>query len=77
SKTPPGSSSKINFILDEDPGGVLDEDTFGDERTIVTARQDINRCGENILVGFYQNETDGNINLVSAQMDFNKNGIRN
>jgi hypothetical protein len=62
------------FVLDVDK---LDEGVFGDERTIVTSRADINRAGENLLIGFYQSMIDGNINLVSAQMDFNKNGNRN
>lgn len=63
------------FVLDSDN---LDEGEFGeDERTIVTARADINQCGENIMIGFYQNEINKNIALVSAQIDFSKNGNRN
>jgi hypothetical protein len=62
------------LILDED---YWDEGIWGDERTIVTARQDINRVGENILIGFYQNAADANINLVNAQLDFSRNGNRN
>lgn len=60
------------FTLDVDN---LDEGEFGeDERTIVTARADINQCGENIMIGFYQNLINKNMALVSAQVDFSKNG---
>lgn len=62
------------FILDE---SALDEGTFGDDRTVVTARADINRTGENILIGFYQNEIGSNINLISAQLEWSRNGNRN
>jgi hypothetical protein len=62
------------FILDE---SLLDEGVFSDGRTISTARADINRCGENILIGFYLTSIDGNLNLVSAQIDFSTNGNRN
>lgn len=63
------------FVLDV---SILDEDAFGSsDRSIITARADINLCGENILIGFYQRAINQNIGLVSAQMDFNKNGNRN
>jgi hypothetical protein len=54
-----------------------DEAIWGDERAIVPGYLDINRCGLNLLVGFYMNEIDGNLNLVSAQLDFSKNGNKN
>jgi hypothetical protein len=54
-----------------------DEAVYSDERTIITRRADINRCGENILIGFYQNELNANLNLVAAQLEFNRNGNRN
>jgi hypothetical protein len=56
---------------------IWDEDVWTDERTIETARSDINRVGENILIGFYQNTVDANINLISAQLEWSKNGNRN
>lgn len=59
------------FILDE---SILDEGVFNDERTIVTARSDINRVGENIAIGFYQNTLDSNMGLIECQLDFSKNG---
>lgn len=60
------------FVMDADE---LDAGAFGeDERTIVTARADINQCGENIMIGFYQNDMNKNIALTSVQIDFNKNG---
>lgn len=62
------------FILDVSK---LDEGVFSDERILVTARSDINRVGENIAIGFYQNASDGNMNLVNAQLHFSKNGNRN
>lgn len=62
------------FILDE---SILDEGVFGDERIVVTARTDINRVGESIAIGFYQNTADANMSLVSMQLDFSKNGNRN
>lgn len=62
------------FILDMSE---LDEGVFGDERNIVTARADINRTGESLLIGFYQSIIDANINLIGAQLEFNKNGNRN
>lgn len=68
------SGATSGFVLDL---SALDEGIFGDERNIVTARSDINRVGENILIGFYQSIVDANINLVSAQLDFSRNGNRN
>jgi hypothetical protein len=62
------------FILDE---SILDQGIFGDERSVVTARSDINRVGESIAIGFYQNEIGANIGLVSMQVDSSKNGNRN
>jgi hypothetical protein len=54
-----------------------DEGIWSDERAIVTARADINRVGETILIGFYQNIVGANMNLVSAQLNYSKNGNRN
>ncbi len=62
------------FILDE---SMLDVGVFGDERSIVTARADINRVGECIAIGFYQEAIDANIGLIAIQMDASKNGNRN
>lgn len=63
------------FVLDVSE---LDTGMFGEsERAIITARADINRTGENLLIGFYQNEINKNIGLVSAQIDYQKNGNRN
>lgn len=62
------------FILDE---SILDEGVLGDERSVVTARADINRVGESIAIGFYQDEIDANIGLISMQIDSSKNGNRN
>lgn len=62
------------FILDE---SLLDEGVLSDERSIVTARSDINRVGESIAIGFYQNVIGSNIGLISMQIDSSKNGNRN
>jgi hypothetical protein len=63
------------FVLDVSS---LDVDEFGtSERSIITSRQDLNVCGENILIGFYQYALNSNIGLVSYQLDFSKNGNRN
>jgi len=59
------------FILDE---SILDEGVFNDERTIVRARADINRVGDVVAIGFYQNIAGANMGLIEAQLDFSKNG---
>jgi hypothetical protein len=68
------SDPNSGFILDM---SLLDEGVFGDERSIVPSRGDINRVGESIAIGFYQTELDANIGLVSMQIDQSKNGNRN
>lgn len=56
----------------------LDVDTLSEAgRSIETVRRDINRVGENIMLGFYQNEIGSSLGLVSAQIEFSKNGNRN
>jgi hypothetical protein len=62
------------FILDV---SALDEGILSDDRSIVTARSDINRVGENIAIGIYQSIIDANIGLISMQVDSSKNGNRN
>jgi hypothetical protein len=62
------------FVLDVSK---LDEGIFSDGRTVVTARADINRVSENILFGFYQDISGANMNLLSAQLHYSKNGNRN
>lgn len=62
------------FILDE---SLLDEGVFGDDRTSVTQRIDINRVGESLAIGFYQSAIGSNIGLISLQIDYSKNGNRN
>ena len=65
---------QVGFILDV---SYLDIDIITDGRDLATARADINRTGENILIGFYQNVADGNMNLITAQLDLNRNGNNN
>lgn len=62
------------FVLDLSR---LDEGVFGNERAIVTTRNDINRVGETMAIGFYQDTIGANIGLVAAQLDMSKNGNRN
>jgi hypothetical protein len=62
------------FILDESE---LDMDVFTDERDLAQARMDVNRAGRNLLLGFYQDVAGGNIALISAQLNFSKNGNSN
>jgi hypothetical protein len=68
------SSPLSGFVLDQD---ALDEGTLGDERGIVTSRADINRVGESLAIGFYQEVVNANMGLVSLQIDSSKNGNRN
>lgn len=67
-------NSSLGFTLDVSQ---LDVDVLGDERIPVTAKADINRTGETILIGFYQDIADANISLISAQLSLNKNGNNN
>ena len=67
--------SESGFTLDVDS---LDSGILRDEgRTIETSRADINRAGENLMIGFYQNNAGDSMGLVSAQIEFNRNGNRN
>jgi hypothetical protein len=67
-------NSMDGFILDVDK---LDIGIFGDDRRVHTLRTDINWCGENLAVIFYQNKKDSNIGLISAELCYSKNGNRN
>ena len=62
------------FILDFSK---LDEGIFSDGRTLVLSKADVNRSGYNLLIGFYQDIINSNINLVKAQLEFNTNGNTN
>ena len=61
------------FVLDV---SALDVDVLGDERVPTTAYADINRTGECLLLGFFQDETDANMGLISGLLTYNKNGRR-
>lgn len=82
----------VNYSVDEDSsflyttnsqGFTLDVDSLDtgilkeEGRSVETSRADINKCGENILLGFYQNALSANIALVSAQVEYQRNGNRN
>jgi hypothetical protein len=63
------------FVLDVSK---LDEDELKEGgRMLETSKIDINKCGENLLIGFYQNALGSNLALASAQIEFNRNGNRN
>lgn len=63
------------FVLDV---SLLDgDDLLSDGDTPVTARGDINRVGENLLVGLYQDIASADIGLISSQLDLSKNGNNN
>lgn len=68
------TDSADGFVLDED---ALDEGVLTDGRNIVSARNDINRVGESIAIGFYQEEIGANLGLIGMQVDASKNGNRN
>lgn len=66
-------NTTTGFILDS---SMLDVNVFGDERSPVTYMADLNKTGEVLLVGFYQDVENANISLISAQISLNKNGNR-
>lgn len=66
---------ETGFRLDMD---ALDETALKEDgRTIEVTRADINRSGQNLLIGFYQNEIGSSLSLISAQIEFTRNGNRN
>ena len=65
------STGTTGFILDS---SALDIDSFGGERSITRSTIDINKTADTIMIGFYQDILDANIGLVSAQLQYNKNG---
>jgi hypothetical protein len=68
-------STDSGFILDVSQ---LDVDSLQEAgRTIEKLGADINRNGESLTIGFYQNEIGSSIALISAQIESNKNGNRN
>lgn len=68
-------SEQAGFKLDVD---ALDNAVLVEAgRSIETSRADINQCGENLLLGLYQNEIGSSLGLVSAQIEYSKNGNRN
>jgi hypothetical protein len=53
--------------------GLLQEDG----RTIERVGDDINRVGQNLMIGFYQEEIGSSMGLVAAQVEYSKNGNQN
>lgn len=65
------SDGSDGFVLDVSQ---LDVDSFGNERTVTKSTIDINKTADTIMIGFYQDILDANIGLISAQLQYNKNG---
>lgn len=61
-----------SFILDVSQ---LDIDSLGDDRVPVTVKGDLSLTGEALLISFEQDVISGNIGLISAQVELNKNGM--
>jgi hypothetical protein len=68
------SNATPGFVLDLSQ---LDVDILGDERVPTTYMADINRTGETMLIGFFQDILDANMGLISSQLTYNKNKNRN
>lgn len=68
------SNDSPGFVLDMSQ---LDIGVLGDERVPTTYMADINRTGETMIIGFFQDIIDSNIGLISSQLSYNKNGNRN
>lgn len=68
------SNAATGFILDESQ---LDIDVLGEERVPRPYMIDVNRTGEVLMVGFFQDIEDANIGLISSQLSYNRNGNRN
>lgn len=62
------------FVLDLSQ---LDIDVLGEERVPKAYMADINRTGETMVIGFFQDILDANIGLISSQLAYNRNGNRN
>lgn len=68
------SNANTGFTLDMSS---LDLDVLGDERVPKTYVADINRTGETMIIGFFQDILDANMGLISAQISYQRNGNRN
>lgn len=68
------SNDSAGFILDLSQ---LDIDVLGDERVPTSYAADLNRTGEVMMIGFFQDAIDANMGLISSQLSYNKNGNRN
>jgi hypothetical protein len=77
------SSESMSFDFTNDAAGFtldvsqLDVDVLGDERTVTPYGADINRTGEVMILGFFQDILNANMGLISSQLFYNKNGNRN
>jgi hypothetical protein len=67
-------NSSLGFTLDVSQ---LDQSLLGDERVPVTKTVDITQTAETLLIGFYQDTTDANIALITAEVNFTRNNNRN
>lgn len=65
------STGEEGFILDVSQ---LDVGAFGSERSVTKSTIDLSQTADTIMIGFYQDILDSNIGLISAQLQYNKNG---
>lgn len=68
------SNDSAGFVLDLSQ---LDVDTLGDERVPVAYTADLNKVGEVMIIGFFQDIASANIGLISSQLSYRRNGNRN
>lgn len=68
------SNASPGFVLDLSQ---LDIGVLGDERVPTTYMADINKTGETMIIGFFQDTIDANMGLISSQISYNRNGNRN
>lgn len=69
-----------NFFLQEGfelDVSMLDVDVLGDDRARVRVDSDINRTARNILIGIFQSVEGAYLQLLSAQLNYSKNGNAN
>ena len=68
------SGDETGFILDVSK---LDEGILTDGRTVVRYIGGVYRTSQSLLLTFYQNTINANMNIIEAQLDVSKNGNPN
>lgn len=67
-------NTDLGFTLDVSK---LDEGVLTDDRVPNSYTADVSRTAESLLVGFYQDTSGASMGLISAQIDYNRNGNKN